>query len=96
MQFVIIGHDGTDADALSRRMSAREAHVEHIDATREKMIMGVATLDDSGAMNGSVMVVDFPSREALDAWLKAEPYVAQGVWKDVTVVPCKVGPSFLK
>lgn len=62
----------------------------------QHMIMGVATLDDNGAMNGSVMVVDFPTREDFDAWLKSEPYVVQDVWREVTVLPCKIGPSFIK
>ena len=28
MQFIVIGRDGTDENALERRMAAREAHLE--------------------------------------------------------------------
>jgi uncharacterized protein len=38
------------------------------DGTDEKV-------DDEGKRIGSVMVVDFPSREEQDKWLKVEPYV---------------------
>jgi hypothetical protein len=96
MQFVIIARDGTDQDAQERRQKARPAHIQNIDQHIAHMIMGVATLDDHGAMNGSVMVVDFPTRQDLDAWLSAEPYVVQDVWEDITVLPCKIGPSFVK
>ena len=28
MQFLVVAHDGTDAQALARRMAVREAHLE--------------------------------------------------------------------
>jgi uncharacterized protein YciI len=96
MQFVIIASDGKDSEAPLRRQKARPDHIQNTNDNMKHMIMGVATLDDQGGMNGSVMVVDFPSREDLDAWLGSEPYAVQGVWKEITVVPCRVGPSFIK
>jgi uncharacterized protein YciI len=60
------------------------------------MIMGVVTLDDQGNMNGSVMMVDFPTLEDLDLCLKSEPYVVQDVWREGNLLPCKVVPSFIK
>lgn len=99
MHFVLIARDGTDPDAPRRRKAAREAHLRNIEENRARMLMGAATLDaplPEGAMNGSVMIVDFPSRAALDAWLAAEPYIVQKVWDEVTILPCAVGPSFLK
>ena len=36
MQFLVIGHDGTDAAALGRRMAAREAHIRLGDQMRDK------------------------------------------------------------
>ena len=85
MQFVITARDGEDVEAPLRRQKARAEHIQNTDNHKQHMIMGVATLDDQGNMNGSVMVVDFPSREALDAWLKSEPYIVQDVWRDVSV-----------
>jgi hypothetical protein len=38
-------------------------------------------------MVGSVLVADFPTREELDAWLTRDPYVTDGVWKEVEVQP---------
>jgi len=96
MQFVVIARDGSDSDAPQRRQKARAAHIANTDSKMQHMLMGVATLDEAGGMNGSVMVVDFPNREALDNWLKSEPYIVEGVWKEITVLPCKVGPSFTK
>jgi hypothetical protein len=64
--------------------------------TEGKYLYGVATLSENGDMNGSVMVLDFPSRKELDEYLKTEPYVINKVWEKIEIVPCKVGPTFLK
>jgi uncharacterized protein YciI len=96
MQFLVIGHDGTDEHALSRRMAVREAHIALGDKLRDagKMLYGAAILDDHGKMTGSVLICEFDSRAELDQWLKEEPYVKGDVWKEIEVQPCKVGPSF--
>lgn len=97
MQFLVLGYDGTDENALARRMSVREKHIALGDKMRDegKMLYGAAILDDQDKMIGSVLIVDFDSREELDNWLKYEPYVTGEVWKKIEVQKCKVGPSFV-
>lgn len=97
MQFLVIGVDGSDKDALNRRLAAREAHIALGDKMRDagKMLYGVALLDDEEKMVGSILVCDFASRQELDQWLKEEPYVTGKVWQKVMVQHCKVGPSFM-
>lgn len=92
MHFVIIAKDGKDAEALERRMAAREAHIADFKCglERNQNILGGAILNDQGDMCGSVMVVDFESREALDEWLKADPYVTGDVWQDIEILPFKI------
>ncbi len=36
-------------------------------------------------MKGSLLVVEFVDRAALDAYLAHEPYVMEGVWQDIEV-----------
>lgn len=98
MQFLVLGYDGTDDSALERRMAAREAHLALGDKMRLEgtLLYAAAILDDADKMVGSAMICDFPSRDALDQWLKVEPYMIGGVWKKVEVSKCKVGPSFVK
>ena len=57
-------------------------------------LIGAALVDDTGAMTGSVLIVDFPDRSALDTWLAREPYMTAKVWQQVDVKPCRLGPSF--
>jgi uncharacterized protein YciI len=68
--------------AAWRRRAVRPAHFDSIKPmveNREIRAAG-AMLDDDGAMIGSVLFMEFPSRAELDAWLAREPYVQQGVW----------------
>ena len=95
MQFIVIGRDGTDEQALERRMAAREAHLE----TAKKMhqtgrwLYAAAILNDEGNMAGSVIVCDFESEAALRSeWLDTEAYVAGNVWETVEVTRAAVAP----
>ena len=96
MQFLIIAYDGTDSEALSRRMAVRERHIALSNEAikSNKQLFGTAILNEAGNMCGSVMVVDYPSREALDEWLLIEPYVTGNVWQKIEIHPTKIGPSF--
>lgn len=96
MQFLLMGYDGADDQALARRMAVRERHLAGADKLREagKLLYAAAMLGDKGQMAGSMMVMDFPDRAGLDAWLKTEPYVVGDVWRRVDITPCKVAPSF--
>ena len=92
MQFVVIAHDDTDAEAPGRRQAARQAHLEGARHLREEgaILTGGAILDEAGAMIGSVVIVDFETRADLDAWLASDPYVTGDVWRRIEVHPFRV------
>ena len=89
MKFLLIAFDGKDDGALERRTSVRPTHLEAIMKRKDagEIEVGGAMLDEAGNMVGSMMVLEFPDRAALDAYLDAEPYVTGKVWQDITVVP---------
>ena len=88
-QYVIIAYDGTDEEALNRRMAARPAHLESARKLKADgyFIEGGAMLDENGRMTGSVVIVTFPSREELDKWLYNDPYVTGNVWQKIEIKP---------
>ncbi|KKB44781.1 YciI family protein [Bacillus thermotolerans] len=97
MQYIVTAYDGTDEHALDRRLAAREAHLKSVEKRVQEgqHLYGAALLDEGGRMIGSVMVVDFPSREELDQWLEVEPYVTEKVWQKIDIQPCQVAPLFM-
>jgi len=47
-------------------------------------------LDDNEKMIGSVMIVQFENDEKMQEWYDNEPYIRDGVWKFVEVMPFRV------
>lgn len=92
MQFMVIAYDGTDEDALDRRMAARPSHIAEAAELKNSgnIIVGGAILNDDQQMIGSTLYVDFDSREELDQWLAKDPYVTGGVWQDISVLPVRL------
>jgi uncharacterized protein YciI len=92
MQYLVIAYDGKDSGAKDRRLNVREAHLENVKAMKEagSFLTGGAILNDAGDMIGSALFVQFDSKDALDEWLKTDPYVTGGVWVDIDVKPTRL------
>ena len=83
MQFAIIAHDGKGMH--EKRLAVRQRHLENIAQIKGKVICAGGILDEEGKMAGSVMILDFDSKELLDEYLKSEPYIQEHVWETVEV-----------
>jgi uncharacterized protein len=96
VQYLITALDGKDSQAEQRRADARPAHLELGDKMKAagQLLYAAALLNEAQKMIGSVLICEFSSQDALDDWLKVEPYVTGAVWKEINIQPCKVGPSF--
>jgi uncharacterized protein YciI len=89
MQFLVMAKDGTDEGAIERRRRTRPTHLESIQPLVDSgnVLLGGALLSDAGDMIGSMVLVDFPDRTGVDAWLAGDPYVTEGVWQEIEVTP---------
>ncbi|HEX6832034.1 MAG TPA: YciI family protein [Rudaea sp.] len=93
MWYAIVGSDYPDS--LSKRTAARPAHVERLKTLLNEgrlLLAGpfpAVDAEDPGpaGFNGSLIVAEFESRAAAQAWADADPYVAAGVYREVTVRP---------
>ena len=83
MQIIITAYDGQNM--LEKRMEVRPRHLQNLATIKGKILCAGGLLDEEGKMKGSVMVIDFDSRECLDEYLKSEPYIKEKVWEKVTV-----------
>ncbi len=91
-QYILFGWDGTDENALERRMAVRPAHFKNAKRLKESgnFIFGGAILDDKGKMIGSNMIMQFETRDELQQWLDTEPYITGKVWEKFELHPYKV------
>jgi uncharacterized protein len=89
MQFLVVARDGTDEGALERRQRTRPIHLDSIQPLVDSgnVLVGGAMLSDTGDMVGSMLLVEFPGRDDVDAWIARDPYVTDGVWQEVEVHP---------
>ena len=99
MWYAIVGTDVPDS--LARRLSARPAHLERLNRLREEGRLLLAgpfpaiDAEDPGPAGfaGSLIVAEFADLAAARAWADADPYVAAGVYAEVSVRPFrKVAP----
>ncbi len=92
MQFLVICKDGTDANAMDRRLAARPAHFERMRKEKEigTFIMGGAILDEHDQMVGSSLYVNMKDRATLDQWLAEDPYTQGDVWQSFEVHVMKI------
>ena len=95
MLYAIIAQDVENS--LKDRLAARPDHLERLTALQDQgrlIIAGPHPAVDSedpgeNGFSGSLVVAEFESLEAAKAWADADPYVAAGVYANVTVKPFK-------
>lgn len=95
MLYAIIGED--TPKSLEKRLAARLGHLDRLKALQSEgrlLLAGPFPAIDSpdpgpGGFSGSLIVAEFESREAAEAWAKADPYATEGVFARVTVKPFK-------
>ena len=83
MQFVITAYDG--AGMLDKRMEVRPLHLEGMERLKSHLISAGGLLDVEGKLKGSVLIMEFQSREEVEAYLASEIYVTDRVWEKITV-----------
>ncbi len=86
MIFTFILMDKPDSAEL--RQSMRPQHKAYLAAAADRIAFaGPFTSDDGQTMIGSLLAIDFASREAAMEWLKAEPFTQAGLYASASVQP---------
>ena len=91
MYFAIIAKDAVTA-TYEKRQAARPGHVERmkaIDAAGKLLLAGPLLQDHAVKESacGSLIIADFESQEAAQAWINADPFVTQGIYGELTIKP---------
>jgi len=95
MFYAVISQDVPDS--LPLRATARPAHLERLEQLRDAgrlLTAGPcpavdATEPGPAGFTGSVVIAEFDDLTAAEAWANDDPYVAAGVYAQVTVKPYK-------
>jgi hypothetical protein len=95
MWYAISGEDVPNS--LEKRLAARPAHLDRLQVLQSEgrlLLAGPFPAIDSpdpgpAGFSGSLIVAEFDSLEMAQAWADADPYVAAGVYAQVSVKPFK-------
>ena len=95
MWYAIVGQDMPGS--LEKRQSARPAHLARLQTLQQDgrlLVAGPFPAIDSpdpgpAGFSGSLIVAEFDSLDAAQAWADADPYMAAGVYARVSVQPFK-------
>lgn len=84
----------TDVEGTGEaRAAARPAHLARLEALDKEgrlLTAGPNPLPDNpDVVSGSLIVADFDSLDAAEAWAGADPYVEAGVYAEVLIKPFK-------
>ena len=95
MYYAIVSEDVENS--LEKRQGARPDHLARLETLKQQGRLLVAgpfpaidseTPGDAG-FTGSLVIAEFETLSAAQAWADADPYVAAGVYKQVMVKPYK-------
>lgn len=95
MLYAIIAQDVENS--LQQRLAARPEHLERLTELQQqgRLILAgphpAVDCEDPGeaGFSGSLVVAEFESLEDAKSWADTDPYVAAGVYANVTVKPFK-------
>ena len=95
MLYVIYAED--IADSLEKRLSVRPAHLARLQLLHDEgrlLTAGPMPAVDSNepgaaGFSGSTVIAEFESLEAAQSWANDDPYIAVGVYRQVSVKPYK-------
>jgi uncharacterized protein YciI len=83
MKFVIIGYDGPEGEA--RRKIHRPAHLANLDLLdKQGRVILAGPLTDKA---GSLMILEFGTREEAEQFARNDPYTVHGVFERVEIHP---------
>jgi uncharacterized protein YciI len=91
MYFAIIAKDAPTV-TYEKRQAARPGHVERMKAldAAGKLLLAGPLLKDHAIKEsacGSLIVADFESQAAAEAWINADPFVTQGIYGEIVIKP---------
>lgn len=93
MWYAVISED--HEDSLESRLAARPAHIDRLKALLAEgrlLLAGPHPAVDNpdpgtAGFTGSLVIVEFDSLESAQSWANDDPYIAAGVYRQVTVKP---------
>jgi uncharacterized protein YciI len=83
--FAIIAEDRPDG--LEHRMAVRPAHLEHLKALADRLVLAGPFLDAAGKPCGSLVIIEAADQAEAEAMAARDPYVKEALFESYQVRP---------
>jgi uncharacterized protein len=91
-RFLILGHGAEGVGSIPRELIARRRRYLDEAGYLDRFIeRGPLLSDDGERWTGSAMLVEFPDRASVEAMLAQDPYVVEGLYRQVELHPWSFG-----
>jgi uncharacterized protein YciI len=88
----IIYQEDRDDGAAEIRAAKREEHLAYLDKHQNILVLGGALLEDDGIKRtGSCLIINVPSRAAVEDFSRNEPFRKAGLFKSVKIARMRRG-----
>ncbi len=88
--FAIVAYDRPKSEA--ERAAHREGHLSHFQAHKEQLVLAGPL---SGALSGSLVIIQASSEDDARAFIEADPFFPAGVWERIEVFAFKAASGML-
>ena len=86
LHFLVLGTDAPGTSALRQELRpAHRAWLREHPGHAVRVVHGGPTLDAEGGMNGTLLVVEAGTRQEVERFLDADPYVRGGLFARVEI-----------
>ncbi|MEO5805307.1 YciI family protein [Devosia sp.] len=72
------------------RTSTRPVHLEHLHSLGDKLVLAGALLNEAGAPEGSLMVLEAETLEAATAAFERDPFISAGIFASYEIKAWRV------
>lgn len=72
-------------NSLKKRLENRKMHLDHLKKINKQVLLAGPMMNKNQSPKGSVLILNFENKEKLKKFLKADPYVKVGLFKEITI-----------
>ncbi|UXN74538.1 YciI family protein [Devosia sp. A8/3-2] len=85
MLFAMIAKDKPGSG--EQRIAVRPVHLDHLNSTGDRLVLAGALLNETGAPEGSLMVIEAETIEDATASFLADPFIDAGIFASYEIKP---------
>ncbi len=72
-------------NSLKKRLDNRDEHLRYLENNKDKLLMAGPILDNDDTPKGSVLIMNFETKDDLKKFLEKDPYALVNLFEKVTI-----------